>query len=193
MVPLVLLVHPDPPWSTFTVKFQKVWIRMDRSRPGGPRGPQPPLVDLEHSGPSWTMFLHFPDEVVPIVLAPGQVAPGVVPGQPQPQAQGQVIHIVPVSGEVALGVVLGQHQPEAQGQVVPVVLASGQVVPVVQAAGQVGPGVVPDKSQLQGQEQVIPVVSAQAQVAPGVAPGQPQPPINQQQAQRQVALAAHWM
>jgi len=33
MVPLVLLVHPDPPWSTFSVKFQKMWIRMDRSGP----------------------------------------------------------------------------------------------------------------------------------------------------------------
>jgi len=33
MVPLVLLVHPDPPWSTFSVKFQKVWIRMDWSGP----------------------------------------------------------------------------------------------------------------------------------------------------------------
>jgi len=33
MVPLVLLVHPDPPWSTFLVKFQNVWIRMDRSGP----------------------------------------------------------------------------------------------------------------------------------------------------------------
>jgi len=39
MVPLVLLVNPDPPWSTFSVKFQKVWIRIDRSGPGGPWGP----------------------------------------------------------------------------------------------------------------------------------------------------------
>ena len=54
MVPLVLLVHPDPPWSTFVVKFQKGWIRMDRSGPGGPQGPQPPLVDQERSGPPWT-------------------------------------------------------------------------------------------------------------------------------------------
>ena len=61
MVPLVLLVHPDPPWSTFSVKFQKVSIRMDRSGPGGPRGPQPPLVDQERSGPPWTMLRHFPD------------------------------------------------------------------------------------------------------------------------------------
>ena len=29
MVPLVLLAHPDPPWSTFLVKLQKVWIRID--------------------------------------------------------------------------------------------------------------------------------------------------------------------
>jgi len=61
MVPLVLLVHPDPPWSTFLVKFQKVWIRMDRSGPGGPRGPQPLLVDQERSEPPWTTLRHFPD------------------------------------------------------------------------------------------------------------------------------------
>ena len=61
MVPLVLLVHPDPPWSTFSVKFQKGWIRMDQSGPGGPRGPQPLLVDQERSGPPWTMLRHFPD------------------------------------------------------------------------------------------------------------------------------------
>jgi len=34
---------------------------MDRSGPGGPRGPQPPLVDQEHSGPPWTTLRHFPD------------------------------------------------------------------------------------------------------------------------------------
>ena len=61
MVPVVLLVHPDPPWSTFSVKFQKVWIRIDRSGPGGPRGPQPPLVDQERSGPPWTTLRHFPN------------------------------------------------------------------------------------------------------------------------------------
>jgi len=61
MVPLVLLVHPDPPWSTFLVKFQKVWIRMDWSGPGGPWGPQPTLVDQERSGPPWTTLRHFPD------------------------------------------------------------------------------------------------------------------------------------
>jgi len=61
MVPLVLLVHIDPPWSTFSVKFEKVWIRMDRSGPGGPRGPQPPLVDQERSGPPWTTLRHFPE------------------------------------------------------------------------------------------------------------------------------------
>ena len=45
IVPLALLVQADPPCSTFSVKFQKVWIRLKRSGPGGPRGPQPPLVD----------------------------------------------------------------------------------------------------------------------------------------------------
>ena len=54
MVPLVLLVHPDPPWSPFLLKFEKVLIRMDRSGSGGPRGPRPPLVDQERSGPPWT-------------------------------------------------------------------------------------------------------------------------------------------
>ena len=49
------------PWSTFSVKFQKVWIRMDRIGPGGPRGPQPTWVDQERSGPPWTMLRHFPD------------------------------------------------------------------------------------------------------------------------------------
>jgi len=61
MVPLVLLLHPDPPWSTFSVKFEKVWIRADQSGPGGPRGPQPPLWDQERSGPAWTTLRHFPD------------------------------------------------------------------------------------------------------------------------------------
>ena len=61
IVPLVLLVHRDPPWSTFSVKFQKVWIRMDQSGPCGPQGPQPPLVDQERSGPPWTTLRHFPD------------------------------------------------------------------------------------------------------------------------------------
>jgi len=61
MVPLVLMVHPDPPWSTFLAKFQKVWIRMDGGGPGGPRGPQPPLVDQGCSGLPWTTLRHFPD------------------------------------------------------------------------------------------------------------------------------------
>jgi len=61
MVPQVVLVHPDPPWSTFSVKFEKVWIRMHRSGPGRPRGPRPPLVDQERSGPLWTTLRHFPD------------------------------------------------------------------------------------------------------------------------------------
>jgi len=34
---------------------------MDQSEPGRPRGPQPPLVDQERSGPPWTRLRHFPD------------------------------------------------------------------------------------------------------------------------------------
>jgi len=64
MLPLVLLIHPDPPWSTFSVKFEKVWIRVDQSGPGGPQGPQPPLVDQERSGPPWTTLQHFPDVAI---------------------------------------------------------------------------------------------------------------------------------
>jgi len=63
MVPLVFLVHPDIPRSTFSVKFQKVWIRMDWSGPGGPWGPQAPLVAQEHSGPPSTTLRHFPDSL----------------------------------------------------------------------------------------------------------------------------------
>ena len=29
MIPQVRLVHIDPPWSTFSVKSEKVWIRAD--------------------------------------------------------------------------------------------------------------------------------------------------------------------
>ena len=45
MVFLVLLVHPYPPWFTFSVTFQKVWIRMDWSGPGD---------QGEHNPPWWT-------------------------------------------------------------------------------------------------------------------------------------------
>jgi len=34
---------------------------MDRSGPGGPLGPQPPLLAQPHSGPLWTKLRHFPD------------------------------------------------------------------------------------------------------------------------------------
>jgi len=34
---------------------------MDQSGPGGPLGPQRPLVDQERSGPPWTTLRHFPD------------------------------------------------------------------------------------------------------------------------------------
>jgi len=40
---------------------------MDRSGPGGPRGPQPPLVDQERSEPPWTTFQHFPDALVTLL------------------------------------------------------------------------------------------------------------------------------
>jgi len=104
-------------------------------------------------------------QVVPIVPAPRQVTPGVVPGQPQPQAEGQVVPVVPAPGQVAPGVVPGQPQPQVQGQ----------VVPTLPAPGQVAPGDVPGQPQPQGQGQVVPVVPAPGQVAPGVVPGQPQP------------------
>ena len=67
MVPLVLLVHPNPPWSTFSVKFEKVWIRVDQSGSGVPRGPRLPFVDEEHSGPLWTTLRHFPDVVEKVI------------------------------------------------------------------------------------------------------------------------------
>jgi len=38
---------------------------MDQSGPGGPRGPQPPLVDEERSGPAWTTLQYFPDAPSP--------------------------------------------------------------------------------------------------------------------------------
>ena len=40
-----------------------MWIRADRCGPGGPRGPRPPLVDQERSGPPWTTLRHFLDGV----------------------------------------------------------------------------------------------------------------------------------
>ena len=46
---------------------------MDRSGPGGPQGPQPPLVDQERSGPPWTTLRHFPD--APIEDAVGSMVP----------------------------------------------------------------------------------------------------------------------
>jgi len=88
MVPLVLLVHPELPWSTFLVKLQNVWITMDRSGPGGPRGPQPPLVDQERSGPPWTTLRHFPDKAVFFFPHPANPLPilpdpaDVLPSQP---------------------------------------------------------------------------------------------------------------
>jgi len=46
---------------------------MDRSGPGGPRGPQPPLVDQERSGPPWTTLQHFPDALQSAFRATGLI------------------------------------------------------------------------------------------------------------------------
>jgi len=60
MGPLVVLVHPDLSRSTFSVQYERGWIRMDRSGPGGTRGPQPRWVDhsaQDHLGPRSDIFL----------------------------------------------------------------------------------------------------------------------------------------
>jgi len=53
---------------------------MDRSGPGGPRGPQPPLVDQERSGPPWTTLRHFPDAhpEYPMKISPYRI---LIPGK----------------------------------------------------------------------------------------------------------------
>jgi len=139
-----------------------------------------------------------PGQVIPgPVLVLAQVVPGVVPGQPQPQAQGQGVPLIPATGEVVPGVVPGQPPPQAQGQVVPIVPAPGgvapgvvpgqpqpqvqaQLVPNVPAPGPVGPGLVQGQPQPPVEGYVVPIVLAQVQVTPGVAAGQPQPPVQGQ-------------
>ena len=174
-------------------------------------------------------------QVIPSAT-PGQapLVSGIVPGQPQPQAQRQVATIALGPGQVAPAVVPGQTQPQAQEQVVPFVQAPGQVIPGIFPGQPQGKGkdsrschsgaraspskccsgststasprttcayrsgasrspsrVVPGQSQPEAQGQLVLVILAQGQVAPGVAPCQPQAPINQPQAQRQVAQAGH--
>jgi len=70
-------------------------------------------------------------QVVPIVAAPGQVAPGVLPGQPQPQSQAEVVPVVPGPGPVIPSIVLGQLQPQVVGEVVSMVSEPGHVAPVL--------------------------------------------------------------
>jgi len=54
-------------------------------------------------------------QVIPSgVAAQAQVASGVVLGQPQTQAQGQVLPLVPAPGQVPPGVIPGQPQPQAK-------------------------------------------------------------------------------
>ena len=66
---------------------------MDQSGPGGPRGPQPPLVDQEPSGPPWTTLRHFPDATPLTILLFAHFPPCCLPGrnfdgdQEQPPAQ----------------------------------------------------------------------------------------------------------
>ena len=65
MVPVVPLVHLDPPWSAIS----GVWLhevdqagsRWTRSGPGAPAGPWCRVVDQRRSGPPWSTKKHFPD------------------------------------------------------------------------------------------------------------------------------------
>jgi len=69
-------------------------------------------------------------------------------GSPQCQAQGLFIPIVPAPGQLAPGVGLGQRQGLVQGQVVSVVLAQGQVAPGV-VPGQPQPPITQPQAQRQ--------------------------------------------
>jgi len=60
MVTLVLLVHPDPPWSTFSVKFQKCgseWIGVDQVDHGDHNPSWWTRSVQEHVGPRSDIFL----------------------------------------------------------------------------------------------------------------------------------------
>ena len=65
MVPVVPLVHLDPPWSAIS----GVWLhevdqarsRWTRSGPGALAGPWCWVVDQGCSGPPWSTKKHFPD------------------------------------------------------------------------------------------------------------------------------------
>ena len=72
---------------------------------------------------------------MPFPLAPGRLAPGVAPGEPQLQAQGQVVPgVVRAARQVGPGVTPGQpqpliHHPRAQRQVALAThLMQGQVI-----------------------------------------------------------------
>ena len=65
MVPVVPLVHLDPPWTAIS----GVWLhevvqagsRWSRGGPGAPAGPWCWVVDQERSGPLWSTKKLFPD------------------------------------------------------------------------------------------------------------------------------------
>ena len=69
MVPVVPLVHLDPPWSAISGvwlhKVDQAGSRWTRSGPGAPAGPWCLVVDQGCSGPPWSTQKHFPDVVKP--------------------------------------------------------------------------------------------------------------------------------
>ena len=72
MVPVVPLVHLDPPWTAIS----GVWLhevvqagsRWSRGGPGAPAGPWCWVLDQEHSGPLWSTKTLFPDACVLLPL-----------------------------------------------------------------------------------------------------------------------------
>src|ERR1700760_4898753 len=72
MVPVIPLVHLDPPWTAIS----GVWLhevvqagsRWSRGGPGAPTGPWCWVVDQERPGPPWSTKKLFPD-VWGVVLA----------------------------------------------------------------------------------------------------------------------------
>jgi len=118
----------------------------------------------------------------PVFPLPGIVGPTVVSGQPPPQAPREVLPVIPAPRQVPPGVATGQPQPHAQGQV---------ILGAVRVPENIAPAVVLSQPQLQGPALVSHVFLEQAPVVPAIALGQPQPLINQPQAQRHVAQAAY--